>query len=308
MTKILVAEERFSSEAEAILQSVGDVVRGEAHLPEADALLIALETRVTPELLGRAGKLRVIATRTSQLRHIDLDEAQRRGIAVLAIEPDAPALQQTPSTAEEAMALLLALIRRIPWAFDSLKDGRWERFRYGGHELAGKTLGLIGYGRLGRKVARYARAFEMSVVAYDPYVDVGGDAMPIGLEALLQTADFISLHCTWSEETRGLIGEGELRLVKPTALLVNTARGEITDERALLSALEEGRLAGAGIDTLAGEAPDGNHLRDNPLVEYARTHENLIILPHLGGATAEATERTQIYIAQRLRDWLRANP
>jgi D-3-phosphoglycerate dehydrogenase len=218
-------------------------------------------------------------------------------------------LQETTSTAEEAWALLLALARNVPWAFDSLKAGRWERRRYGGHELRGKTLGLVGFGRLGRMVARYGTAFEMRVLAHDPYV--AEDEMrehgvePVSLEALLRDADAISIHCTYSTETEGLVGERELATVKPGALLVNTARGEITDEGAVLAALEDGRLGGAAIDTLAGERADGGHLAGNPLVEYARTHENLIVVPHLGGATIEATERTQVYISRKLVDHLR---
>lgn len=310
MTLVLVAESRFSPAAEAALAEAGEVAlcpdasSFAARIAEADAVLVALEIPLTRELLDRARRLRVIATRTSQLRHLDVAEAERRGIAVLSIEPDAPALRETNSTAEEAMALLLALVRNIPWAFAALQAGHWERARYGGNELAGKTIGLVGYGRLGRKMAGYSRAFGMRVLATDPYVEVGGDAEPRDLDGLLRESDVVSLHCTWSDETRGLIGERELALLKPGAVLVNTARGEITDEAALLAALVSGRLAGAAIDTLAGEHPDGSHLIDNPLVEYARTHENLIVLPHLGGATAEATERTQLYIATRLRDWL----
>lgn len=313
MSVILVAESQFAPQALAALDGLGDVevcadaAVFAARIEAADAVLVALEIPLTPGLMARGKRLRVIATRTSQLRHLDVEEAERRGIAVLSIAADAPALQATNSTAEEAFALLLALVRNVPWAFDAIKEGRWERSRYGGRELAGKTIGLVGYGRLGRKAAGYARAFGMRVLATDPYVEVDGDAEARTLDALLAESDVVSLHCTWSDETRGLIGARELSLMKPGAVLVNTARGEIADERALLDALESGRLAGAAIDTLAGEQPDGSHLRDNPLVEYARTHENLVVLPHLGGATVEATERTQVYIAEQLRDWLKAH-
>src|SRR5207247_9429349 len=117
-------------------------------------------------------------------------------------------------------------------------------------------------------------------------------------------AAVVSIHCTFSDETRGLLGARELALLRPSAVLVNTARGEIVDESALLAALSNGRLAGAAADTLAGERPDGSHLLDNPLVRYAREHENLIVLPHLGGATVEATERTQLHISRRLAEFL----
>lgn len=306
MPTILIAESRFSDEARAALERVGEVVpfeRFEEELPRADAIVAGLEVELDRSVLDRALRLRVIATRTSQLRHVDVEEARRRGIEVLRIEPDDPLLRATTSTAEETFALLLALVRNVPWAFDSVKDERWERSRYGGHELAGKTIGLVGYGRLGRMVAGYARAFGMDVVAYDPHVEVE-DAEAVSLDELLGRADVVSIHCTFSEETRGLVGEPELALLKPSAVLVNTARGEIVDEAALLAALSEGRLAGAAVDTLAGERPDGSHLRDNPLVRYAREHENVIVLPHLGGATAEATERTQLHMAKRLAAFL----
>jgi D-3-phosphoglycerate dehydrogenase len=308
---ILIGESRFADSARRVLAAAGDVVDDAAfdeRLADADALVVGLERRLDAALLQRAARLRVIATRTSQLRHLDRDEAERRGIAVLFVEPDAPALQETASTAEETMALLLALVRNVPWAFGALLDGRWERARYGGSELRGKTIGLIGFGRLGRMVARYAQAFELRVVAHDPYVPdaelVERGVEPVGLDELLAAADVVSIHCTWSDETYGLLGERELAAMRPGALLVNTARGEITDERALLAALESGRLGGAAVDTLAGEDPAGGHLAGNPLVEYARTHENLIVLPHLGGATREATERTQLYISEQLVRWL----
>jgi D-3-phosphoglycerate dehydrogenase len=305
---ILIAESSFAPAARTILAEAGSVLDFESRdrfverLPEADAIVAGLEVQFDADLLSRASRLSAIATRTSQLRHVDLDEAKRRGIEVIFILPDDPVLQATSSTAEEAFALLLALARNVPWAFDSLKRGEWERARYGGSELNGKTLGLIGFGRLGRMVAGYATAFGMRVVAHDPYVD---DAT-IALDALLRESDVVSIHCTFSPETTGLIGTDEFALMKQGALFVNTARGEITDEAALLDALISGHLGGAAVDTLGGELPDGSHLQDNPLVEYARTHENLIVLPHLGGATVEATERTQVHIAELLVSHLRS--
>jgi D-3-phosphoglycerate dehydrogenase / 2-oxoglutarate reductase len=310
---ILIAESRFDPEARAVLAAAGEVVDFDTfdeRLPDADALVAGLEVAFTADVLARAPRLRVIASRTSQLRHVDLDEAKRRGIDVLFIDPQDPLLQETSSTAEEAWALLLALVRNVPWAFDALKAGRWERARYGGHELKGKTLGLIGFGRLGRMVARYAQAFELEVLASDP--NVGDDEIraagctPTKLDDLLARVDVVSIHCTFSEDTRGLIGARELELMKPSAVLVNTARGEITDEAALLAALERGTIRGAAVDTLSGETGDGSHLRDNSLVAYARAHENLIVLPHLGGATEEATARTQRYISRRLVEHLEA--
>jgi D-3-phosphoglycerate dehydrogenase len=315
---ILIGESRFSERARAVLEQSGTVLDFEsreaftAHLPQAEGVVLGLEVQLRDELLASAAKLRVVASRTSQLRHIDLDETRRRGIDVLWIEPDAPVIEETTSTAELTIGLLLGLVRNIPWAMRSVEQERWERFGYGGTELRGKTIGLVGFGRLGRMVARYAQALELRVLASDVSEKRGdieaAGAIPVTLEELLRESDVVSLHCTWSEETRGLIGAAELALMRRGAVLVNTARGEIVDESALLEALESGRLAGAAIDTLAGEQPDGSHVAGNPLVAYARTHENLIIVPHLGGATADATERTQVHISERLAAWLQQNP
>jgi D-3-phosphoglycerate dehydrogenase len=315
MATILIAESRFSDDARRVLEKAGEVVSFEAfneRLGEADAIVAGLDMHLRGPVLDRAARLRVIASRTSQLRHVDLDETRRRGIEVLFIDPADPLLQKTSSTAEETMALVLALARRLPWAFDALKQGRWARSEYGGIELKGKTIGLIGFGRLGRMVARYAQAFELAVLANDPRSDPvevrAAGAEPVSLAELLERSDIVSVHCTYSNETERLLRAEHFRAMRPTALFVNTSRGEITDEGALLEALETGAIAGAAVDTLAGERPDGSHLRENALVEYARTHESLIILPHLGGATAEATERTQLYISRRLVDYLKENP
>lgn len=314
---ILLGESFFADSARRLLEEVGDVLdfgdraTFDERLPRADALVVGLEIMLPGSLLARATRLRVIASRTSGLGHIDVDEASRRGIAVLSHDADAPTLRATSSTAELTMALLFSLVRNIPWAFDSLKAGRWERARYGGHELRGKSLGILGFGRLGQMVAGYGQAFGMVVLATDRVekreeIEALG-VTPADLEQLLTESDVLSVHCTLTDETRGMIGKTQLESMRPGAMLLNAARGEIVDETALLDALESGSIAGAAIDTLAGEQPDGAHVRDNPLVEYARTHENLIVVPHLGGATIEATERTQLYISRRLVAWLESN-
>lgn len=312
--RILLAEPEFSTAARRILSACGEVVdygsdeEFRRRLPDAEALVVGLDVAVRASLLEQAPRLRVIASRTSQLLHIDVDEARRRGIEILSNEPAAPALRRTSSTAELAIALVLALARNLPWAFESLKQGRWERRRFGGSELQGKTLGLVGFGRLGRKVAGYAAALGMNVVVSDPRLTETEarelDVESVPLEELLRRADVVSLHASYTPGSPPLLGDRQLRALKPSTLLVNTARGELVDEGALLDALANGRLAAAAVDTLAGEEPDGSHLAGNPLVRYAATHDNLLIVPHLGGATAEATERTQIYISERLVEYL----
>lgn len=307
---ILIAESKFSDRARALLARAGRVIpfgsRKEfmRHLPDAHAIAAGLEVKFDRAMLARARALRVLGTRTTQLRHIDLDFCRERGIVVVNIRADSPVLKNTPSTAEEAMALILSLARRIPWAHASVIRGEWKRREYGGNELKGKTIGLIGFGRLGRMVARYAMAFGMHVAAYDPNVGAGEmkklGVRRMALMPLLRRADVVSLHSVYNEKTKGMLGREHFAAMKRTAFFINTARGEITDETALCDALRGGAIAGAALDTLAGETPDGSHLKTHPLVAYARTHDNLIILPHLGGATIEATERTQIAIARMI--------
>ena len=306
--KILIAERDFSVQAKEILAKTGYVTDFFSHnnflrnLPSADAVITGLEVQFNKAMLDRAKNLKLIASRTTQLRYLDLGECKRRGIKVVNIKAESPILQKTSSTAEEAMALILALWRKIPWAFDNLKNKKWDRKKYAGHELAEKTIGLIGFGRLGKMVAHYSRAFGMKVIAYDPYV---GDAQmqacgvkKISLPILLKVADVVSLHSIYDESTQGMLTEKYFKMMKPSAIFINTARGEITDEAALLNALKKRWIAGAAIDTLAGEKPDGSHLKNNPLVEYAIRNDNLIILPHLGGSTHEANQRTQVYVSE----------
>jgi len=311
---ILIAEKEFSKAAKKVLGAQGRVVDFTSkkvflrNLPYAEVIITGLEVKLNKLTLSRASKLKVIGSRTTQLRHIDLKEAARRGIIVINIKGNSSVLKKISSTAEETIALLLALVRNIPWAFDSLKKERWERKKYGGHELAEKTIGLIGFGRLGKKMAKYAQAFDMKVIAYDPHVKK--DVMrkhgvkKVGLEEVLKKADIVSLHAVYNDSTFGLIKESHFRLMKKNSVFLNTARGEITEEKALLKALKNGWISGAALDTLSGEVPDGRHLKNNPLVNYALQNENLIIVPHLGGATQEATEKTQVYIAKLVSNYL----
>lgn len=312
---VLLAERSFSDNAKKVFKGIAAVsdFKNQKHflsaLKYADAVITGLEVTFDKATLDRAPRLTLIGSRTTQLRHIDLKECARRGIKIVNIKAGSSVLQNTPSTAEETIALIFALLRNIPWAFDSIKKRQWRRSEYGGHELSHKTVGLIGFGRLGRMVSRYVRPFGVATLAYDPYV--GADVMKkfgvakVPLKELLKRSDIVSIHAVYNDATRGMIAKDHFKLMKPTAALVNTARGEITNEKDLLTALTRKWIAGAAVDTLAGETPSGSHLRGNALVDYAAKHQNLIILPHLGGATREATERTQVYISKLIRDELK---
>jgi D-3-phosphoglycerate dehydrogenase / 2-oxoglutarate reductase len=316
--QILLGESSFDDEATRVLSRVGDVIEFGSmasfrkHLPEADAIVVGLEISLKRRLLADAKRLRVVATRTSRLLHIDMEEISRRRIDVLSNDSLAPAIRNTTSTAELAMALTLALARHLPWAFDSVKSQRWERSRFSGVELQGKTIGLIGFGRLGRKMSSFALAFGMLPLAFDPHVPAesfrGAAVEQTTLDELLMRSDIVSMHASIPATEEAILVAEHFRLMKPSAYFINTASGELVDEDALLRALQERQIAGAAIDTLRAEEADGSHLHANPLVDYAKLHDNLLLVPHLGGATADATVRTQRYIAERLADYLTASP
>ncbi len=257
-----------------------------------DALVIRSATQVTAAVLEAAGDLKVVARAGIGLDNVDMDAATRRGVMVV----NAPQ-SNIISAAEQAMALMLAQARNVPQAHAALKQGAWERSAWEGVELAGKTLGLVGLGRVGALVAQRAAGFGMRVIAFDPYVsaerakEMGVDAMP-SLEALLVQADFVSIHLPRTPETEGLIGAHELRLMKRGARLINTARGGIVDEDALAKAVEDGHLGGAALDVFAVEPTT-----DSPLFGL----DNVVVTPHLGASTKEAQDKAGTTVAEMVR-------
>lgn len=268
----------------------------ERALETAHALIVRSETRVTADLMARAPWLRVIARAGTGVDTIDVHAATRRGVAVM----NAPGAN-TVSAAEHAMGLLLGLARHIPWAADAMRRGEWDRKRFEGTELRGKTMGVVGLGRIGGHVARLARAFGMTVVGHDPFVP-GERAAELGvarllpLDQLLGAADVVTLHLALTEQTRHLINAERLRLMKPTALLINTARGELVDEAALAEAVKAKRIGGAAIDVFGVEPLPA----DSPL----RGLDRVILTPHLAASTAEAQERVAVEICTAVRDAL----
>ena len=257
-----------------------------------DAVLVRSATRITRESLARADRLTVIGRAGVGVDTIDVDAATERGIAVLT----APA-GNTISAAELTMALILALVRRVPAADRSMRAGQWDRKSFNGVELQGKTLGLLGAGRIGSEVARRARAFGMRVLAYDPFL-TEERAQAIGmelasLEAVLREGDVLTVHVPLTETTTGLIGEKELAMMKKSAFLVNVARGGVVNEAALRRALAEKRIAGAALDVFEQEPLPA----DDPL----RSLDNVILTPHLGASTAEAQHSVALEIADAVR-------
>ena len=267
-----------------------------AEIGPYEALIVRSQTQVTADVLEHAEHLRVVARAGIGLDNVDLEAATRRGVMVV----NAPQ-SNVISAAEHTMALLLAQARNVPQADRALKGGSWDREAWEGVELAGKTLGVIGLGRVGALVAHRAAGFGMRVIAYDPYVsnerakEMGVDVMPT-LEALLVQADVVTIHLPRTDDTTGLIGARELALMKPGARLVNTARGGIVDEQALAKALEEGQIAGAALDVFAVEPTT-----DSPLFGFG----TVVVTPHLGASTREAQDKAGTTVAEMVRLALR---
>ncbi|HEY7660015.1 MAG TPA: phosphoglycerate dehydrogenase [Actinomycetota bacterium] len=297
--KVLVTEKLSAAGLELLRRDFEVDVRPDlaaSGLAEAiapyEGLVVRSQTQVTAEVIGSADNLRVIARAGIGLDNVDVDAATRRGVMVV----NAPQ-SNIVSAAEHTVALLLAQARNIPQASEELKRGRWERSRWEGIELQGKTLGVVGLGRVGALVAQRAAAFGMRVIAFDPYVprerakEMGVELMPT-LEALLVQSDILTIHLPRTPETEGLIGERELALVKEGARIVNTSRGGIVDEGALVKALEDGRVAGAALDVFEHEPPT-----DSPLFAF----DQVVATPHLGASTTEAQDKAGVSVAEMVR-------
>ena len=273
-------------------------------LPEADVYLASLHVRVDAAAIAAATRLKAIATPSTGLDHIDLAAAERRGVAVLSLRDDKAFLNSLTATAELAWALLLSVVRRLPWAVQAAHAGDWARDRFRGHQLAGKTLGIIGYGRLGRMVAEYGKAFRMRVIATDrAKVDPAEGISVMPLDELLAQSDVISIHVHLTDETRGMIGPSEFARMKRGAVLINTSRGAVIDETALLEALNDGTLLGAGLDVIEGEWR--TDLDRHPLIQHAAAHQNLVISPHIGGVTHESQRLAYARTVEAILSFLR---
>ena len=272
-------------------QSLMDVVR------DADVIVTRSSHRIDKTVIDNAKNLKVIARAGVGLDNIDVDYAIKRGIKVVSV-PSA----STEAVAELTMGLIIALARWISSFDRSMHNGEWCKNSKLGIELMGKTLGIIGLGRIGSRVAKFAKMFGMRIVAYDPYVSPRkAERLKVelkdNLDVLLLESDFVSIHASLTSETKGLIGERELKLMKPTAFLINTARGAIVDEKALIKALKEKWIAGAALDVYTEEPLPKNH----PL----RKIENIILTPHIASYTYEAVKRTDEMVLEALETFFK---
>ncbi len=299
----------YLPENRALLEIAFEVVRLPHPGFDTDTVLAGLEACCAPlgfafdgAKMDRAPGLRAILSNTTGVPHIDMAAAAERGIAVFSLADQQEFLATITATAEHAFGLMLALLRGTPWSHAAALEGKWNRFDFGAPAMLSRlSLGLVGMGRLGRLMSRYGSAFGMRVRFFDPYVGAqdGGAEKVETLARLAALSDVLSLHAPARDETRHLIDQGILAACRPGAVLINTARGELVDESALLAALREGRLAGAALDVLDGEYEPGFRAAGHALAAYAREHRNLLLTPHIGGSTEDAWRETQRHVIER---------
>ena len=304
----------YSEKARQALESFGhveEIIYSRSQLIQklhnVDVLILRFSHHIDREVLDNAPLLKVIATNATGTDHIDLEYAEKKGVEVISLKGEYEFLRNIHATAELTWGLILAGIRKIPTAFESVKEREWDRNRFLGNELFGQRLGIIGLGRIGEKIAIYAQAFGMDVIAYDVIPDKALKypfvTMCSSLLECIEQSDILSIHVPLNDQTNKLIGKKELSLMKKNSFLVNTSRGAIVDDEALLAALTTKQIAGAALDVLEGEGVD-DFVQENSLVCYASGNDNLLITPHIGGVTFQSWEKTELFIAEKVKQYL----
>ncbi|MEQ9638517.1 MAG: NAD(P)-dependent oxidoreductase [Alphaproteobacteria bacterium] len=309
MTKIVYvgAPEGFDSLREvagsiACVHAEAEPATLAAALADADALLDAsMKVRITDEMVAAAPALKIVSCATTGADHIARGELGRRGAPVRTLREDGELLRNITPAAELSFGLVLACARKLVPAVAHTRAGQWVREDFPAMMLHGRTLGLVGCGRIGQWMARYGTAFGMRCIGHDPHVEPWPETIVrTPIEDLVAEADVISVHVHLSDETRGLLSADLLARARPGVIVINTSRGGIVSEHALLAGLESGRIGAAGLDVLDGE-PD---IAAHPLVHYAQTHDNLLITPHCGGFSPDAVRVVCRRAAEKIVDHL----
>lgn len=306
--------DRYSGLALQIYRSVGTVLCGRPsrtwlrrHLGRADVLVVRLGVAVDREILEWSPRLRIVASPTTGREHIDADACARRGVEILTFAGRTDMLGNVTATAEHAIGLILALLRRTLQAHEHVIKGGWNRNLFVSRELSALTVGVVGLGRLGSRVASYLKCLGATVIACDPLVDDARfDALGVArvsLAELLARSDVISLHASVTSGSRGLIDRSAFERLRPGTLLVNTARGALVDQEAMLEALDNGLLGGVALDVISGEPMVREALR--PLVARVARGANIIITPHIAGCTSESLQLAERLIATMVVEALR---
>jgi D-3-phosphoglycerate dehydrogenase / 2-oxoglutarate reductase len=261
---------------------------------EYEVFAIRVDTKVNKELLDASTNLKLLVSATTGLDHIDTEELKRKEIGLVSLQG-----ANTTPTAEHVFALLFSLFRKVPSAHNNLLSGNWERHKFIGTNVAGKTLGIVGFGRIGQHVATIAQGLGMDVIAYDPYVpeDVfrNLDVQKLTLDLVLKSADVVTSHMLLTPETRGMFNSSRFALMKQNAVLINCSRGGIVVEGDLIQALKNKDISGAALDTYDNEPIGLSH----PYVQFAKENPNLVLTPHIGGSTVESIRDAGLYVSQR---------
>ena len=304
--KLLITEsEHFSSKAIADLQQHFEVrieniqTREELLLKSADCevIFIRLGFNIDQEVIQNAKNLKYILTATTGLDHIDVAYFESQGGQVISLKNEVDFLGTIPSTAEHTWGLLLALLRKIPFGFEHVKQGDWNRNSFKGNNLKGKKIGILGLGRVGKQVAHFAEAFGMEVGFFDT-VSIPSNYKQHNTAAdLFQWADIISIHIPLTPENVGFVNKKLFQNSKPL-FIINTSRGAVWDENDMASLLKEGKLVGLATDVITDELESQNR-KNNPLIALANQHYNVIVTPHIAGATFESMAMTEAFIAQK---------
>ena len=303
--KLLITEsEHFSSKALVHLQQHFEVLveniqsREELLLKSADCeiLFVRLGFAMDEEVIQNAKNLKYILTATTGLDHIDVDYFESHGGQVISLKNEVDFLGTIPSTAEHTWTLILALLRKLPFAFEDVKQGNWDRNPFKGHNLKGKKLGILGLGRVGKQVARFAEAFEMEIGFYDTASITSNHTKFRSAQDLFEWADIITIHIPLTSENVGFVNQSLFQNAKPL-FIINTSRGGVWNENHMAALLKEQKILGLATDVLADEF-DSN-ISNNPLIVLAKQNYNIIITPHIAGATFESMAMTEAFITQK---------
>jgi len=261
----------------------------------------SMKVPISAQLITEAKQLKLVVTATTGATHIDQQALEQRNIPLLTLKGQTELLRGLTPAAELSWALVMACARHLRGALKHVESGGWERTQFPGLMLKGRTLGLIGIGRIGGWMARYGHAFGMDVVFHDPYQEsVPEYAKSVSLDKLVSMADVISLHLHVTDETKGIINSSLIERFKEGAILINSSRGELCDEPAVVEGLKSGRIGALGVDVLMGEP----EVEKNPIWQYAQDHDNVVITPHIGGFCPDAVDKVVAFSAKRIREQL----
>jgi D-3-phosphoglycerate dehydrogenase len=310
--EILITEpDGFSREGLDLLNTLGNVSLGPMtrkglleKIKNVEVLFVRLSHLIDEEVIKSAPNLKYILTATTGLNHIDTNFLKTTSINVISLKGEEAFLSSIPSTAEHTWALLMALVRKIPSAFDSVKENIWDRNQFKSHNLNSLTLGIFGYGRVGKQVAQIAQAFQMNVMIYDiKKIKTQDFILAESAEDLFSNSDIVSIHLDYSESNENIVNKSLLQKLNKGSYLINTSRGELLQEEDVIFYLENKTLAGLAVDVLKNETSTRER-NSNPLLNYAKNNNNVIITPHIAGATFESMEMTENFIIQKFRSFL----